>query len=91
MLLALLYSPDGAILAVAPACDQEPFGERYWREMHFERVNLRDSETAYQEIDDSFLVERLLQLDFRNGHEAAEMVEAHLNGKATVSRFLLVG
>ena len=78
MLLALLYQDDGRLAAAAPACDQQPFGDRYWREIHPEVVTLRGSETAYANIDDPTLVDRLLRMDFRDGAEAAEAVDDYL-------------
>ncbi len=78
MLLALLYAHDGELLAAALACDQEPLGNRYWREVYPEVLPLRGSETAYVEIDDALLADRLLRMDFRDGVEAAEAVDQYL-------------
>ncbi len=78
MLLALLYQADGQLAAAAPACDQQPLGNRYWGEACPEAVNLRDSETAYVEIADGLLVRRLLEMDFWDGFEAAAAVDAYL-------------
>jgi hypothetical protein len=78
MLLALLYEHDGQLTAAAPACDQQPLGNRYWEEVYPEKVNTLDSEIAYVAIDDRSLVERLLTMDFRDGAEAAEAVDAYL-------------
>ncbi len=83
MLLALLYEDDGRLTAAAPACDQQPLGNRYWLEIHPEKVNVRHSETAYVNIDDPWLVERLLNMDFADGADAAEAVDAHLGIAAT--------
>ncbi len=78
MLLALLYQDDGTLSAAAPACDQQPLGDRYWRELYPERVRLRGSETAYVDIDDAELVDRLMHMHFRDGVEAAEAVDRYL-------------
>ncbi len=77
MFLALLYKSNGQLSAAAPACDQQPLGKRFWREIYPEKVNLSGSETAVVNIEDPSLVERLLEMDFRDGNEAAEMVEAY--------------
>jgi hypothetical protein len=79
MLLALLYHEDGQIAAAAPACDQQPFGDRYWTEIYPEKVNLRNSETAYLEIDHAELVDWLLNRYFRDGAAAAKAVDAYLS------------
>jgi hypothetical protein len=78
MLLALLYDQDGKLSAVAPACDQQPFGDRYWLEVCPQTVRARVSETAYVDIDDRSLVARLLRMDFKDGVEAAEAVDNYL-------------
>jgi hypothetical protein len=79
MLLALLYRDDGKLTAAAPACDQEPLGNRYWSEVAPEKARLRGSETAYVEIQDADLVDRLLRMDFRDEGEAAEAVDQYLD------------
>jgi hypothetical protein len=78
MLLALLYQADGQLAAAAPACDQQPLGNRYWLEVCPEPVHLRDSETAYVEIADADLVHDLLRMNFRDGAEAAAVVDNYL-------------
>jgi hypothetical protein len=78
MLLALLYQADGQLAAAAPACDQQPLGNRYWLEVCPEPVNLRDSETAYVDIADPDLVHDLLRRNFRDGAEAAAVVDRYL-------------
>jgi len=82
MLLALLYDDSGRLAAAAPACDQQPFGNRYWREVYPQPVRLRGSETAYLNIDDPWLVDRLLRMDFADGVAAAAVVDEYL-GLAT--------
>jgi hypothetical protein len=78
MLLALLYEHDGKLSAAAPACDQQPFGDRYWREVYPQTVRLQESETAYVNIDDPSLAGRLLRMDFQDGVEAAQAVDNYL-------------
>src|SRR5262245_48342741 len=85
MLLAILYDDDGKVMASAPACDQQPLGNRYWEEIHPEQLNVRHSETAHVNIDDRRLVERLLKMDFQDGTEAAEAIDAYLGLSATTS------
>ena len=78
MLLALLYESDGQLSAAAPACDQQPLGNRFWLEGCPERVNLRGSETAYADIEHPELLDWLLKMQFRDGFDAARAVEAYL-------------
>jgi hypothetical protein len=83
MLLALLYKHDGELSAAAMACDQEPLGDRFWKEVHPETKSLRGSATAYVNIDDPELAARLLRMEFQDGVEAAKAVDEYL-GLATV-------
>jgi hypothetical protein len=85
MLVALLYQDDGTLTAAAPACDQEPLGDRYWREVLPDAVRVRGSETAYVDIDDTALLNRLVRMDFPNGREAAKAVDEYL-GLAALGR-----
>jgi hypothetical protein len=78
MLLALLYEDDGKLSAAAPACDQQPLGDRYWREVYPQTVRVQESETAYVDIDDPILVDRLLRMDFQDEVEAGEAVDNYL-------------
>lgn len=78
MLLALLYQRDGGLAAAAPACDQQPLGSRYWRDVYPDAVDARDGETAYVDVTDETLVERLLNMEFRDGREAAAVVDDYL-------------
>jgi hypothetical protein len=78
MLLALLYEQDGRLSAAAPACDQQPIGNRYWWDVCAQAVNAERNETAYLNIDDRSFVDRLLRMDFRDGVEAAEAVDSYL-------------
>lgn len=78
MLLALLYKADGDLIAAAPACDQQPYGLRFWREIYPAKLDVRQSETAYVEISDAQLADRLLEMDFEDGRQAAEAVDRYL-------------
>ena len=63
MLFALLYNHQDQILAAAPACDYLAMGNQYWIECH--RVSVSEADifaTAYREIRDPYLQERLLEL-----------------------------
>ena len=80
MLMAILYRNDETIVASALACDQQPFGNRYWLEMCDCDIHPDDiMETVYTDIVDPILIDRLLHNDFRNGAEAAKAVEDYLN------------
>ena len=79
MLLALLYADDGVLAAAAPACDQQPYGDRFWTELHGVPVRFGPyHQTAYLRIDDDRLVERLLTMRFTDGQEAARAVDGRL-------------
>jgi hypothetical protein len=86
VLLALLYENDGELSAAAPACDQQSLGDRYWLEIYPEKVRVRDRETAYVNIDNSWLVEKLLKMDFTDEIEAAAVVDTYLRLSTTVQR-----
>ena len=62
MLLAILYSAEEQVIAAAPACDHQPYGDRYWTEYCPTVIDLQsEMRTAYVEIGDAELVARLLQ------------------------------
>lgn len=80
MLLAVLYSAEDTILAVAMACDQQAVGDPYWLDV--QGVQLPGGiETAYIDLDDADLADRLLDLEneFVDGQHAAIAVEQYLN------------
>lgn len=63
MLMAILYSNDGEILAAAPACDQLESGDEYWNEYHVGEFELRRVlETAYVQVNDEDLCEQLMRV-----------------------------
>jgi len=79
MLLAVLYSADEAVLATALACDQQPFGDNYWRDVQGIDLPI-DFETAYVMIDDADFANRILELEtqFGDGHVAAVAIEEYM-------------
>ena len=63
MLFALLYDHHDQVLAAAPACDQLAMGDEFWLECHGVDVSQADIfATAYREIRDPSLQQRLLEL-----------------------------
>jgi hypothetical protein len=83
MLLALLYTDDGFLAAAALACDQQPYGNDYWGQIHPHVVRpAPGGETAYVNIQDEALVERLLRMEFSDGYAAAEAVDEQLSRQA---------
>ena len=86
MWLALLYTEEGFLSAAAPACDQQPYGNRYWSQVHPDPLRQGpNAETAYVNIDDEALVKRLLSMDFADGHAAARAVDEQLFAQAGVT------
>jgi hypothetical protein len=66
MLMALLYDGE-QLMGAAPASEQQPEGERYWREIYPMALDYRPGwETAYVEIRDPILVGRLMVLAYSN-------------------------
>jgi hypothetical protein len=79
MLLALLYTDDRNLAACALACDQQPYGDRYWNEIHAQKVRVGvNGDTAYVDVEDDILAERLLGMSSDDGREAARAVDAYL-------------
>jgi hypothetical protein len=80
MLLALLYSHSEQIIAAAPACDQVPFGDQFWCEVHAAEIATTDIfETAYVTVTNSELRDKLLKLGIDptvDGVEMTQLVEA---------------
>lgn len=85
MLLSLAYIDDGVLAAVAPACDQVPYGARYWREFHTDSVASGSVETAHVAIDDEMLVCRLLNGEYADPQAAAQAVDEYLMNAAKVT------
>ena len=84
MWMALLFS-DERLVAAAPACDQKPFGDAYWIEMHPIQISILENlETSYVNVDDSTLQRQLLKLgidDKVNGEWLLQQIEsANLTG-----------
>jgi hypothetical protein len=82
MLMALLYADEDRIAAAAPACDQIPLGDAYWREVYSGRLELGPLfETAYVTVNNADLRRRLLLLGINaeiDGRELARELEAKL-------------
>ena len=84
MLLALLYDHEDCIRGAALACEQQPYGDRFWFDYYPGDVGStrQGLETAHVEIADEDLSARLLAMQvgegFANGQSAAEAVAAHL-------------
>ena len=81
MLLSLLYCDD-EVIAAAPACEQQPYGQVYWFDQLGTDADLARCETAVVQIEDPELVPKLLTMtidgSFDNGREAAQAVEDYL-------------
>ena len=91
MLMALLFNADDQITAAAPACDQVPYGDRYWFEYHAAQVDPGETlRTAYMMIADPDLQSRLLMAGIDeavDGRDLAKEIEAqiapnYMTGKA---------
>lgn len=82
MLLSLLYDND-QIIAAAPACEQQPYGQLFWFDQFGSDVDLTACETAVVQIDETELIERLLNIrieaTFLDGHDAARAVDGYLS------------
>ena len=80
MLIALLYCEPDRIAAAALACDQTPYGDNYWDEIHPAKIERGSiSETAYATVANPTLRQRLLQIgldDSCDGTELARELES---------------
>ena len=62
MLFALLFDEHHQLLAAAPACDQQPHGQRFWSNYYPQQIEIvSDTETAYLEIDDPIVQGKLIE------------------------------
>ncbi len=90
MLMALLYCEPDRIGAGALACEQLPFGDAYWNEMHAAAIEPGSIfETAHIEIKDAELCERLLAIGITSqcdGKILAERVEQLKSTKLAAGR-----
>ena len=59
MLFALLYNQQDEIVAAALACDQLVMGESYWRECHPAGIEPEEFQTAYINVIDPAIQQRL--------------------------------
>jgi len=82
MLMALLFNTNDQIVAAGPACDQVPYGDRYWFEYHEAHVDSGETlRTAYMMIADPDLQSRLLMAgidDSVDGSILAKEIEAQI-------------
>ncbi len=63
MLYAILFDSDDRMVAAAPACDQLPYGDRFWTEFYPTRLSFHTGRhTGYVEIDRDDLLQRLGEL-----------------------------
>ena len=63
MLFAILFDDSENVVAVAPACDQQPYANRYWTEIYPIPLSVHAGyQTAYFEVNDISLVDRLQHL-----------------------------
>lgn len=63
MLMSILYNNAGQMIAAAPACDQQPHGDRYWLDAGVAVVSHQSpGTTSVVEIANTRLVQTLLDL-----------------------------
>jgi hypothetical protein len=74
MLFALLYDAEDLIAAAAMACDQQPWGERFWQECHLAEFDPAERyQTAYMSIVDPFLQKQLMAVGIDQDVDRAEL------------------
>ena len=77
MLMALLYCEHDRIAAAALACDQTPYGPRYWEEIHPAEVESESiMEVAYVFVEDPSLREKLLTVGIDGKTDRGELAGA---------------
>ena len=87
MLMALLCSQCGRIVAAAPACDQIPLGDQYWLDCHEAGLTSEDLfETAYVFVSDSNLQSLLLGLGIDDSIDSETLTQKVLNLAVPVRR-----
>ncbi len=63
MLFALLFDNKDRLVAAAPAVDQQPFGNAFWRDAYPQPLRVSDDwQTAYLEINEPSLIDDLSSL-----------------------------
>ena len=79
MLMALLFCEPDRIGAAAFACDQSPYGESYWNEIHAGTIDTGSLfETAYVTVANPELRRKLMQIgldDIADGIQLAAELE----------------
>ena len=74
MLMAVLYCEENEIAAAGPACDQMPYGDRYWEEIYPGTIRSGSVfETAYVQINDWALCQTLMRLGIDNNVNGVEL------------------
>ncbi len=75
MLFALLFDEQDRMVAAAPAAEQQPMGQRYWRDVHPQGIAAeKDWQTAVVDVIDQRLIEKLNSLAL----DDAELAECRL-------------
>lgn len=82
MLLAVLYRDD-LVIAAAPACDQYPYGNHYWTEVHplglsefdFDSAAGKELQTSYISIAQPKLRSRLLAASIDDSIDLIELTQ----------------
>lgn len=62
MYLSLLFDQSDRLVAAAPACDQQPLGNGYWRNVHPQPLDLKNLQIAVVDVKNEDLVQMLLSL-----------------------------
>ena len=76
MLMALLYCDEDRIAAAAPACDQIPFGDRYWTEIYMGKIESGPMfETAYVTVANSEMRKKLFAIGVENDVDGRQLAE----------------
>ncbi len=76
MIVALLFDENDRLIAAAPACDWQPLGDRYWREVYPQPLTTAGTETAAIEIKPGEMLDCLLSL--ANHPESLELCRQKL-------------
>ena len=78
MLMALLYSDSGEIVAAAPACDQYPLGSQYWHDVFEGELAGETSqyELGYINVYSLELQSSLMQIGIDANVDAQQLTQA---------------
>lgn len=90
MLFAVLFDAEEKIIAVAPACEEQPYGRRYWSEIYPVKLSLHSgNHTGYIEVTSQNLIERIERIPFDDSQLelcAAELERIALETRQPVHR-----